>query len=82
VFGGVEIATGPSPDPTTALWATAVIIPLALFATYYGLGVQKRFWDFSMLKLIFLSFALFVIVVVGVTVMTTGVVLAVVAATG
>jgi hypothetical protein len=59
-----------------------VIIPLALFTLYYGLGVQKRFWDFSVLKLIFLSFALFVIVAVGVMVVTAGVVLAVAAATG
>jgi len=82
VYGSLQIAIGPSPDQTTALWATAVIVPLFLFTMYYGLGVQKRFWDFSLLKLIFLSFALLVIVVVGVMVMTAGVVLAVAAVTG
>jgi hypothetical protein len=82
LFGGIELVTGPAPAQTTQLWSAVVVIPLALFAIYYGLGVQKRFWDFSVLKLIFLSFALFVIVMVGVTVMTAGVVLAVIAATG
>jgi hypothetical protein len=79
VFGGVDILAGPTPDPTTALWTTAVIIPLALFAIYYGLGVQKRFWDFSLLKLLFLSFALFVIVAVGVMIVSAAVGVALVA---
>jgi hypothetical protein len=80
VFGGIDLVTGPTPDSTIKLWSLVVVIPLALFAIYYGLGVQKRFWDFSLLKLLFLSFALFVIVGVGVMVVSTAVGVVLVAA--
>lgn len=81
LIAGIAIAAGPTPGPDVNIVASLAVIPIGLFGLYYGLTVQKRFWDFSLLKLILLSVALWFIVMIGVMVVSGGVVLAFIAAT-